>query len=117
MITRRLFLSAAPTALAVTGAVATPVLVEASIKASATERAERAWQDFVAAISEISPADCRIHVVGDARSFRANAMRTIMEPVHPKLPGQFMPVERFADSVGWDGVRGWYGVGRHGAAS
>lgn len=105
-ITRRLFLRNTAAAGAVGATIAAPAIAEAKIELSARDRAVAAWAELIEAISELSPADCRLQIVGDQKFFRVNALRTEMEQVHPKVT---MPVERFVASIEWSEPNGWYG--------
>lgn len=110
-ITRRLFLRNTAAAGAVGATIAAPAVAEAVQPETARERAEKAWAEFSAAISEMLPEDCRLQIIGDASRngekawFRADAFRREIEQVRPNVS---LPVERFAGSVG---IRnsGWYG--------
>lgn len=105
-ITRRLFLRNTAAAGVVGTAIASPAVAEAKIELSARDRAVAAWAQLIEAISELSPANCRLQIVGDQRFFRVNALRTEMERVHPRVT---MPVERFVASIEWSDTNGWYG--------
>lgn len=100
-LSRRHVLAALPLLVA---ASATPVL------AVVPEHPADAWVKLMESLADIAPADAPIRLFGSRDYCRVEIMRTFDEPVHPKLPGRTMAVERTIGSYRWS-ENGWVSEG------